>query len=130
MPSGRSGALLNSSGCSFAWCTERTLHRKSIWPDTGLDARPSYRSGDRKGFAYAWRIGAYCCRPTAISQVVQEYAAAATSLGREHIVLRVLIREAPDQPQRVPMRLTMHNRLLKRRHNMDTLSTGELRPCR
>ena len=48
-----------STVCRVASGMERALHRKSVGPDAGLDARSRNRGGDWKAFAHARRKGAY-----------------------------------------------------------------------
>src|SRR3954447_7839514 len=110
MPSGSSGRLSNRPACSDASDTEGTLHRKGIGPDAGFDAGPGNRRGDWKPFTHTRRVGADGSSAAAVPQVVEEYPAAPVSLRREHIVLRILLRESPNQVAGIAVHLVMQDR--------------------
>src|SRR3954464_14957078 len=110
MPSGSSGTLSNRLACSDASDIEGTLHSKGIGPDAGFDAGPGHGSRYGKPFTYTRRVRADRSRAAAVPQVVQEYPAAPVALRREHIVLRILLREPPNQVEGIAVHLVMQDR--------------------
>ena len=67
-------------------------------------------------------------RAATVSEIVEEYPTSPTSLRREYVVVRIALREDPEEPQRIAVRLVMKDWFWEGRHDMDPLSTGQLRP--
>ena len=74
------------------------------------------------------RARGHCGGAATVSEIVEEYSTSPTSLRREYVVVRIALREDPDEPQRIAVRLVMKDWFWEGRHDMDPLSTGQLRP--
>src|SRR3954468_20045821 len=105
-----------------------TLHRESIGRDTGLDLFPGDGSGNRETLSHARRISADGGGATTVAEIVEEDTAAPVCLCGNQILLRFGCGERPHKPPRERTGRIMAHALGKRRHEMNALASGQLRP--
>jgi hypothetical protein len=102
---------------------------KGVRTNPVLDLAPAYRSRNRESRLRPRRPGANGRHPAAVSQIIDEDAAGALlRVGGECVPVRCSCREALREPLGVRPRLIVVDLRLKRRHQVQSLAPGQLRP--